>query len=280
MTCKSCNMVCMIFLLIILTLVRVSLVYAAFEDLAVGSRYNAYAGACVALADDPEALYINPAGLSQINAYSATLFYARPFGLKELAYGSLSAITPIRNFSVGIGIQNYGNSVYQENTFSFALARQLTQHCMIGATIRYAHLAIKKYGSTGALVLDTGLLLQLSPRWKWGISTRNLNHAAIGQDNEPLPQVFQTGISVKILDILQFNCDAYKDVRFPLDIRCGAEAQPLQSLLVRVGVGTEPTRLAAGMGLLLGKLRWDYAFYTHSDLGLTHLMSVSIFLNS
>ena len=128
-------------------------------------------------------------------------------------------------------------------------------------------------------MLDVGLLLQLSPKWKWGVSTRNLTQSEIGKDNEPLPQIFQTGISVKILDIIRLNCDAYKDVRFPLDMRCGAEFRPFQNLLVRLGFGTEPTRLATGMGLSLGKLRWDYAFYTHSDLGLTHQMSVSFFLN-
>ena len=268
-----------ILLFMFLIILCIPAAHAGFEDLPVGARSNAFAGACVALANDPEALYINPAGLSQIEAFGTTLFYARPYGLKELAYGSLSAVVPTRGISLGMSIQSYGNSVYKENTFSSAVAHQLSRHLMIGATIRYAHLSIRRYGSSGTVALDVGLLLHLNPNWKWGFSSRNLNRSKIGQEHEPLPQIFQTGFSVKIADLIRLNCDVYKDVRFPLELRCGAEARPIQNLLLRLGFGTEPSRLAAGMGLFFGKLRWDYAFYTHSDLGLSHQMSISFFLN-
>lgn len=278
MTSKS--WVIFVFLTVISLLFRTTNATAGFEDLIVGARYNSLAGAGVAMANDPEAIYVNPAGLSQLDAFSTTLFYARPFGLKELSYGSLSAVLPVHSISFGLAVQSFGNNVYKENTFSSGIAYQLTRHLMIGATIRYAYLAIHKYGSTGTVALDIGLLLNLSPKWKWGFSSRNLNRTKIGQNPESLPQIFQTGLSVKLVDRLRLNCDLYKDVRFPLDLRCGVEARLLQKLMLRIGFGSEPSRISGGIGLLLGKIRWDYAFYTHTDLGLTHQMSISLGLNS
>jgi len=268
-----------VFSTFLLTLIlNIYLAHASFEDLTIGARHNALAGAGVALSDDPDALYVNPGGLSQIKTLGATLFYARPFGMKELSYGNFSAVLPWRDISIGLGVQSYGNQVYKENTFSSSFSHHLTRHLFVGATLKYAHLAIPKYGSTGTVSFDFGLLVHINQRWKWGFSSRNLNNPKIGQDREPLPQIFQTGVSTQLAENLVLNCDVYKDVRFPLDLRCGVETRPFHNLILRVGVGNEPSRFAAGMGLVLGKLRWDYAFYTHSDLGFTHQMSISFLL--
>ena len=120
--------------------------YASFEDLAAGSKSNSLAGAFVAMIDFPEAIFINAAGLCQISTLSSTIYYARPFGLKDLAYTNLYAVIPFKGNAIGCALHSYGNTLYRETIFSFAFSHRFTKQFMVGTTLNYDHLYIHNYG--------------------------------------------------------------------------------------------------------------------------------------
>jgi hypothetical protein len=85
------------------------------------------------------------------------------------------------------------------------------------------------------------------------------------------------GVSLFPVEHIRLICDVYKDVRFPVDFRCGVEFSPSEILTFRVGCAVQPVKLAAGLGATFHYFRFDYALATHPELGLSHLLSLQFY---
>lgn len=249
--------------------------YAGLEDLPIGARSLAMGGTYVALANTADAVFLNPGGLSQIVGFEFSLFYQKPFGLPDLHFGTLAMHLPFRSHHFGLGVSTFGNEIYAERMFIFSYSHRF-QKLHLGVALRYQSVEISNYGAAGTPGFDLGLVAPLSGRMQWGFFASNLNRPAIGDTKERLPQSFVTGISIRPNSLLILNVEVFKDVRFPQEVRFGAEIKALQPLAFRVGTADNPSRFSAGFGLRISKFNIDYAFFTHNDLGLTHQMSFSI----
>ena len=72
-------------IIIVLLLVSFRINFAQFELLDVGAKPIALGGAFTSLANNSNAVYYNPAGISQMPFREVSIFYSpAPFGLKEL----------------------------------------------------------------------------------------------------------------------------------------------------------------------------------------------------
>ncbi|MDZ7262895.1 MAG: hypothetical protein ONB05_12420, partial [candidate division KSB1 bacterium] len=198
---------------------------------------------------------------------------------QELAYGVISMVCPIGRFHPGLAFQTFGCPAYRENTAVFSLGSTYQKKMFYGFNLRFHKLDIPGYGSDYCLGLDLGFLITLSPVTTWGFFARNVNRPTLGQDPEELPQIYCTGLSLTPLKTLILNLDMYKDIRYPTEVRAGLEYRLFEALALRTGVGNNPSRFTAGLGILVNIIEVDYAFSTHSDLGLTHQISLTICLN-
>ncbi len=242
-------------------------------DTKKGARPLGMGGAFVAVANTGDAMYYNPAGLWQIaNPYAQT-FYSAPYNLKELGTTVFNFTYPMTFGNGSLNFESYGYDVYRETTLGFAYSGSFREKLIYGAVINYDHLSIRDAGSASTVGVDLGLLFRPHERMTVGFSARNVNRPSIKGD--ALPQTFSTGLSVRMIDPLLLHADVYKDVRFPADMRFGAEYQFFDKLFLRLGVATEPSRFSAGLGFDFGKGVIDYAIYSHSDLGVTHAVSAS-----
>ncbi len=251
--------------------------FAAFEDLATGSRSAGLAGAFVAVPRSAENLLTNPAAISVLNGISVHLFYTKPFGLTEMKQGNASVIFPFSGKSFGCGVQSFGNDKYGENTFYAGLSAPISKSIFVGSTIRYANLNISGYGSAGTFIVDFGAWVKLAPSVYWGTSVKNIANAKIGRSGEELPQAITTGFMLSPINKFSMTIDLNKDTRFPVDIRSGTEYRPLNILAIRVGVAGDPQIFAAGFSVKFKNIRIDYAFTNHSELGFTHLFSLTFY---
>lgn len=261
--------------LLIITSLSLQPCYPSFENLTVGARPLALGGAFVGLADNSDAIFINPAGIGRIETINISGFYARPYGLKELAHRTLGMVYPNRYFSFGAAIQAYGYNLYNETSFTLALSRGYLKKIYYGLSIRYMRLRIKGYGSAGCFGLDAGILLKPDSNLSIGVFSGNLSRSTIGRDKEKLPQIYSTGLYYQPFHQIGLTLDVYKDVSFPIEYRYGIEYKALQYIDIRVGIANNPARFSAGFGLHLKRLCFDYAIYTHRDLGLSHQFSIS-----
>lgn len=248
---------------------------AAFEDLAAGARSAGFAGAFVAVPRSAEDLLINPAAISVLNGISVHLFYTKPFGLAEMKQGNVSAIFPFSGKSLGLGAQSFGNDKYGESLFCAGFSAPIFKDLFLGSTVRYASLKISGYGSAGTFIFDLGVWAKLAPSVYWGTSVKNITDSKIGRSGEELPQSMTTGFMLSPISQFSMTFDLNKDTRFPLDIRFGAEYRPLKILALRAGIAGDPQVFAAGFSVKLLNIRIDYAFTSHSELGFTHLFSLT-----
>jgi len=250
--------------------------YPAFEQLAMGARPAAMAGAYVGFAQGPEGLLVNPAGIAAATGLTGVAFFSRPFGLKQLDASGFSLFYPLRYGGVGAAARFFGRSPYQEQVFSLGLGMVVTAHVYVGASGHLFHLSIASYGSASTAGLDLGVLMTVTYNVRWGVTVHNVNRPRIGECKEQLPQVFATGVSITLAPPLVVTVDLYKDVRYPAELRIGGSYRPLAPLALRCGLQSNPGRFSGGIGLWVGLVRVDYAAGYHYDLGVTHSVSVTV----
>ncbi len=264
--------------LLILTLICHGSSHAGIEDMPIGARSIAMGATYVALANTADAIFLNPGGLSQLSGTEVSLFFQKPLGLDDVNFGTLTLSLPVSRFRLGVGLITLGNDLYTEQAFSAGFSYHFKRRIYYGLALRYQTARIDGYGSSGALGLDVGFVAPLSSQVTWGFSTTNLNRPQFGQTGQNLARSIKTGVSVAPRPGLLLNLEVFKDVRFDAEIRFGAEFRPFEQLAVRAGTGNNPDRFTTGFGLMINPFIVDYAFFSHSDLGLTHQVSLSIHL--
>ena len=254
-----------------------SVALAGFEDLDYGARGVGLAGAVSAAALGAESFGYNPAGLLVDPAgMQAVVSYAHPFEFNELTLGQVAMVYGRNNRAVGGGLLHFGNALYGEHQFCAGAAVRLPRLLTVGVAGRYGNLSIRNYGQSSALMVDLGLRAELSRLVSWGAAVKNINGAVIGREREPLPQIFSVGLAVRPRDELQLLFDFNKDIRFRLDLRCGLVYQPLKTLSLRAGVADQPRRFALGLSVHVRRLRFDYAYLRHLELGDTHMAAIGV----
>jgi hypothetical protein len=266
-------------LLLFLLFFAVTVAQGAFESLARGSASIAMGGIAVALADNPWAAFGNPGALGVQNTRSLSLFYSpQPFGLKELSHGSFSYIEPVSFGSFALSGSRFGFALYRELDFQLSFGSSLTDIVSIGGTVHYYSLTIERYGSASSLGADIGILTRLAEEIHWGFAATNINVPTLGSAREKLPQVFTTGVAYAPHPDVTLALDFVKDVRYPLELRAGAQYLLLNTLALRAGTTQEPSMLSGGIGLVLPFVTVDYAYTGHSELGSSHQFSLSLFI--
>lgn len=246
------------------------------EEWPVGARSLGMGATYVALANTADAIFLNLGGLSQLSGVEISLFYQKPFGISELNFGTAAISFPIQNHRVGLGFLTFGNSLFREQMFSLGYSRSFQNKLHYGLGLRYHSIQIDGYGASGTLSLELGLVAPLTPEVSLGFAAKNINRPTIGEADQHLPQTFASGFSARPLKNLTLNFEIFKDVRFASETRFGCEFKPFEHFALRTGVANHPNRFSAGFGIVIRRVAFDYAFFTHNDLGLTHQSSISI----
>ena len=257
------------------------IILPVFPQYNPGARQIALANSDVGLADDVFALFNNPAGLSQLKWREIGLYYSpAPFGFTEMANGFIAYNESFSFGSIGIGCMTYGFELYRENRFTAAFSYNYKDRFFTGLSLNYHSVSIKKYGSTGSLYADIGGLVYLAEFFRLGFFIHNINHASFGRNKDQIPVIFNTGLSVDLLENLSLNAAVEKDIRYNAVICAGFEYRIIKYFSLRSGFSNEPSRYTAGVGVSYSSIELDYAVFTHPDLGLTHQAGLIIRFNS
>ena len=263
--------------IIVLLIVSFRINYAQFELIDIGAKPISLGGAFTSLANNSNAVYYNPAGISQIPFREVSVFYSpAPFGLKELANGSVNYVEPTKFGVFGLSAKTYGFDLYKEITVTATYSNNYKKKIFYGANINYYNLKIQNYGSASTFGVDIGGLAYLTDFLRWGFAAFNLNRPKIGTQDDKLPQVYRTGVSIQPRKELNFVLDVEKDTRYTTSVKAGIEYSLYDMIDLRAGIGTEPTKFSGGVGLYYSIFEIDYGFYNHQDLGLTHQGTITI----
>ena len=236
--------------------------------LATGTRSLALGGAAAALRADPQAIFHNPAALTGFSSPQVALFYQRPFGMRELSVGTVSIAIPVRPLHVGVGLYTFGNRLFRQQALLLGFAAALRPGVNSAVSIRYQRTTIAGYGSRGRLGVDVAMFAQPTQRLDWGFYLRQLDET-VRTGGE-----LAVGLGYRPSEELYVIAEVFDDPQFEPDFRFGVEVRVAALLTLRAGGALSPGRFSAGFGLQKSGIAVDYAFFTHSDLGLTHQFGV------
>lgn len=262
-------------------------VLGAFDAAPPGVRAAALSGAYGGLGSDPEALAWNPAGIGFALVPALRSTASRPFGLTDLEQHVFTCLWPWRGWSLGGGYSSMGRTdYYRESVLTVGLAHRWGREVAVALTVKALALDLRPtYGADWGCDMGAGLGWRPRPGLRFGLAGDNLRRSGIGRRTQVRPpRTWRVGIA------RQFDAGAWLAVDLvaksdrPLDLRLGQEITLAGRLALRAGVRTAvtrgwpavPTRYSLGGGVKLWRLRVDYAFVSHPQLGGTHHLGIGL----
>lgn len=263
----------------------------AFLKLNGGVKAVSMGDTFIAIADDPSAIYWNPAGLSQINSFMLSSTYVN--WLAGINCANFSIVRPMGRSTMGISF-NYVNiggieettlgqpggtgRIISPNSYvlTAAYVYKFWPELTLGLNGKLLSETIDESTSTG-YGLDLGLLWQMLDNLSLGFNARSFLGSFGGS---PLPSNYGVGLSFKLSNLL-----LAADYNIPNDnistFHVGAEYNFRNILFGRVGYNTRKEEGAGGtfgvgLGLKWRTINFDYAYVPYGDLGATHRFSFGL----
>lgn len=257
-------------------------------------------GAFVALADDANAVYWNPAGIGQLKRYEVSFMHN--MWIQDITYNYFSFINPLKIGALGVSfyhvrygeIQGYDETgTVTEKLEPYDLSGVLSLGVKIldrknnvlflGANVKYIleDLEEKKADTYAA---DAGLIYKMpfAVPLSIGFMVQNLGpKVKFFEEDESLPVNFKTGMVMKLFDE---NLNLALDLTVPSEddiyINTGFEYRFLNFIFMRMGYRSKQvldTGMRYGVGITGRNLFLDYSFVPYGELEReTHRISMSL----
>jgi hypothetical protein len=267
---------------------------ADFRNARMGPRPRAMGSAFVSVADDANAVYWNPSGMTQLDRFELT-------GCRTLLY----AVDGLSNDYVSLaynraGLGAFGMSwvrlglkdVYYEDSINLALARKLPfmSGLSIGASLKVLVLSAPGYekyndpayeGRDIKETFDFGVHYRSAGAWTLGAVVYNVTEPKLkllSTTTEPAPVHRETaiGASYTFRGMLLTTFDLrtrYGSFSNTIG-RFGSELWFFDAVALRGGF--ERGNMTAGLGLNGGRWQFDVMFETHDELGNTYQFSGTV----
>ncbi len=268
------------------------------QNVGSGARAQGLGNSFVAVADNADAVFANPAGLGQVSQRQASytnvsLLYAGIEG-DDLGQHVVSYAQPLGDkMGLGLGYERIGSSLMSENGAFVSLSYQVERRLQVGLSAKYLFWSVGAIPdddgradplsnqSAGNVGLDLGLLWQSPVQGaQVGVLLKNINqpNVAYGEvagdaDAGALPMDVHVGVgyrlsSQSLLSIQYVRRDLTGEGSDD-GLVVGGETQLVEGLLLRAGgrrLLSEDAGggLNAGLGYQWNQLVFDYAY----DIGL------------
>ncbi len=291
-------------LLSIIVILSLPVISAAQGDLGstfVGARPMGMGGAFVGLSDDTSSVFVNPAGLAQIDKLSITSMSGS--FLEMVDYKMFSGAIPVGGAILGAGVitsksqagyrtEFSGSDVivgdaisYYENIYVISLGIPMDKRFSVGVSGK-----LHDKGFTGedgerasSFAVDAGLLIKLSDTYSLGLAFGNIAQSKFqwesGYEENSEAQV-KIGLATDIFNnkrfVLCIDSENTPGSQKPSLTKVGAEYRPFDIIALRAGIEQDSiadeengskvaSNLTGGVGLYWEGFGFDYAYRSNSD---------------
>ncbi len=217
----------------------------------------------------------NPALLAQVDHAEVGGYVTRSFLVAGLDRAVLAATLPVENGGFGLTASYFGYSAYNEQQVRLGYGRKLAETFSVGVTFTYLGTGLQEYGSTSGVTMEAGLLYKVSEKVLLGAHVFNPLSVRMGDLEEPVPALLQTGIRYASSDKVRLYAEISQQIGSPLQLRGGIEYAPDSWLLLQAGTTTQPVQFTAGMSIRRPPWQVHIAYAWHQLLGNTPLFHFS-----
>lgn len=247
------------------------------QEAPAGVRPQGMGNSFVAVADDVNAIYWNPAGLALIKDQQVQASWQDRFGL-GIQYNYISYAQP--NYGASWAHQDasgflLGGGDYTSDIFTFAGATQIDESTFVGGALKFIKLDFSPPGncpttcrtsSSDGYALDVGIMHRVDPQTTVGAVIREATSSvknSSASSNDRYDNNILIGFSRKMNDktllALQFG-NLGKDTT----IHLGVESRLQENLVVRAGYDDEIW--TAGIGLMQDRWELNYAYINDNNI--------------
>ena len=270
------------------------------QNVGAGARSASLGNSYVAIADDADAVFANPAGLGQLSntqmAYTnVSLLYTGIEG-DDLGQHVVSFAKPMGNFGIGLGYERIGSELMSENGAFLSMSYQFGRSLNIGLNTKYLFWQVGNIPNNDPLAnttagnvgVDFGLLWQTPVQGaRFGLMVKNVNKpdvsngtaANVDPDAGSLPMDVHAGVAYQVnpsslISVQYVMRDAGGDAS-DSRVVVGGETTLVEGLMLRAG-GSKLFEddmsgdINAGLGYVFGKLHFDYGYRIPLDLTETN----------
>jgi len=265
------------YLILGLILIQAALLLAVFDDYIPSARARGMGGAYTAVSDDVNALFFNPAGLTNVNMEAQIGFsklHGQPFS--EFKTAGVGIRLPEQLGTLAFGARLFdvdydGEALMSEQVWSLAhgfnLQSDIHSQISLGYAVNYYRLEFAEENGDSALGIDLGVTALLHGRTRLGFTASNLNQAYMGSTNQhTLPSKLALGISYIPYEGVTTTLEVKKDFAEETEFMGGVEYWLFEPLAVRFGVHSNPATWNAGIGLNIEGIKLDLSYTTHAVL--------------
>ena len=268
---------------------------ADFLLMTTGARPDAMGQAFNPVADDINTLSSNPAGLGNIRL--PEIGYGYESFVAGIQYDFVGAAVPIGSAGVlGLGYIDMGTAPFNSTANPATPSVSVEDRAFIagwGRSFYNLHVGISgKYilrqldtAQSNGWGIDLGVRYRLFPYLTLASSLMNLGPGIQFATLEPLPTVLNTGAAWTVLEQPNHTLNLAANVAFSLatntqQFGLGAEYWYQDKFALRAGylfnsldTNFNPDGFAAGAGVQVSFLEFDYAFQPFNTLGMVHRVS-------
>lgn len=270
---------------------------ANFLKFGIGARACAMGEAYVALADDVNAVYWNPAGLAYANGTQLSMSHVEYLetirhenvGLSFKVPGGVLGISGTYLWVDGLrgrasGISGTDRVIpVMDGAAAISYGLKLSKVVSFGLSLKGIYQQLDDKVANG-IAGDAGLIFKLAESFKIGMAAQNYGmETAFVSEAAPLPSNFKLGFALNIAKRASIVCDGtYGAVDNGITIGSGTEIWLLPIFCVRAGYkynnsAASTDFLTAGSiggGLKFAAFNVDYAAVPFSNAGYTHKVSI------
>jgi hypothetical protein len=298
---KYCNLksrfgqtLCGLLGLAALSLGAVSDARADFRFAGVGARPKALGSAYVAVADDANAAYWNPAGLTRDSRSTLMLTNSWLYGVSDIEnYYMAMDLPQVGAFHFGVSWVRLGiTDIYNEDTLNLAVAvnAPFLEGLSVGVSGKMFLLDAPGYeqfndpnfnGGDQGYSLDLGALYDSGEAWTLGATVYNLHETSLQlisttSSPDPIYTEWAAGGSYYFRDTLLVTADFRNREGRTTDIvlHGGAEIWFFDALVLRTGLDQGMVTIGAG----LQDTHWqaDFSLETDKNLGNIYMLSFTV----
>lgn len=251
---------------------------AAIFQLATGTRSIGMSNTLIALADDENAIFSNPAGLATIKDIRFTSLFSRPFG--AFSYGAVGIAVP--HFGI-LGMQlDSGLITTEEGAFRY-VSQAATISVGVAAGVFALGARAKIYRLSQPLsgqgwAIDPACLITIN-RVKIGVIVENLISGDVAFENGH-DEHWPTRVNIGVALTMQPFPAAYWNLAVSIADILAAQPQItggvevwMEDFAARIGYATNQSTI--GLTLRFETYQVDWAYVLHADLPDSHYLSLT-----